>query len=211
MEMIEKTRNLAEIFGIMTGDGCIYVDKRRKVYQTTVSGHLSDDYEYLVNYVKPLFEQTLGFSFHIKRYKNFNGIALLNQNRSLVFLLENFGLKRGNKINNNLGIPDWVSKNTDFMEAFLRGLIDTDGSVYCLPKRDHPCISLKTKMPKLMVDFSGCMKVLGIRTTKWTFGSETPQIYIYDRAMVKKFKKVVGFKNIKHIKRYESFMKAPVV
>ena len=209
--MLEKTSELAEILGIMTGDGGIYFNKKHDIYQTTVSGHLIHEWDYLVNYVKPLFKNVLGFNFSIRKPKLRKNMKILNQNKELVLILEGAGLKRGKKVKNNTGVPNWILEDDDFIKSFIRGLIDTDGSVYRLPGRKHPCISLKSAIPKLRDDFITCMKRLEIRTTKWTFGSEIPQIYIYDRQMVKRFRRIVGFKNTKHIKRYASFMKAPIV
>ena len=50
----------------------------------------------------------------------------------LINFLEDKGFKPGNKIKNKLRIPSWIKNNRKFLKACLRGLYDTDGSVYKL-------------------------------------------------------------------------------
>lgn len=59
-----------------------------------------------------------------------NAIAVVASSRSLVESLENLGLHVGDKIRSNSTVPPWIFGKAVFKKACLRGLMDTDGSVY---------------------------------------------------------------------------------
>jgi hypothetical protein len=42
--------------------------------------------------------------------------------KELILTLEKFGLKRGNKVKNNVGIPDWIFNKKTFLESCIRGI-----------------------------------------------------------------------------------------
>ena len=46
------------------------------------------------------------------------------------------GLKDGNKIRNNVTIPRWVWEDDRFFASVRTGLIDTDGSLFRMSKKD---------------------------------------------------------------------------
>ncbi|MFX0051218.1 MAG: hypothetical protein ACFE8U_08010, partial [Candidatus Hermodarchaeota archaeon] len=48
----------------------------------------------------------------------------------LVQELERLGLKCGNKVKQQVGVPNWIQNNTSYSIACVRGLIDTDGYLY---------------------------------------------------------------------------------
>jgi len=117
---------LAEIIGIMLGDGCLYLDYRNK-YHTIVCFHKYEtDY---MGYVKYLFESYFkDYKFSISEQKS----EFLLRNVS-VFVGEQLiyaGLKTGNKIKNRVSSPIWIFKNNLFLIRFLRGIFDTDGCIY---------------------------------------------------------------------------------
>ena len=49
---------------------------------------------------------------------------------NLVKFLQSLGLKKGNKIRQQVDIPQWIKNDRDFSIACVRGLVDTDGCVY---------------------------------------------------------------------------------
>ena len=127
IKKINKIKDLAELIGIMLGDGNMWrthikiaFDKRNKTY---------------MDYVEKLFNKVFGI--HLRRLiiKETNQAYLYCYNKLASQKLLDFGLKRGDKIKNNVGIPDWVNKNISYAKACLRGLIDTDGCIY-KSKRD---------------------------------------------------------------------------
>ncbi|MBN1274998.1 hypothetical protein JXA12_01795 [Candidatus Woesearchaeota archaeon] len=58
-----RTVALAEIIGVMLGDGCLYLDYREK-YHTIITLH--DEEEDYALYVQGLFGKFFGYSFLIR-------------------------------------------------------------------------------------------------------------------------------------------------
>ena len=49
---------------------------------------------------------------------------------ALVEYLESIGLRRGDKIARQVSVPSWIFNDIAYIRACVRGLMDTDGSIY---------------------------------------------------------------------------------
>lgn len=115
---------LAEMVGIILGDGGI---SSRQIVITLHSVHDKQYSKYVRELIKKLFHLRAG------RYKqkgiNAEGIVI-----SRTGLVEWFGkvhgLHIGSKVKRQADIPLWIKKSLLFSKACVRGLIDTDGSVF---------------------------------------------------------------------------------
>ncbi len=205
---------VAEILGIMLGDGSSYYNDRHGIYQTTVAGHSIHDRNYLLNYVKPLFENAFGVKMELKIDKRKKTIWLRNQTKKLALELEKLGFPIGNKLKNNVKIPEWIFEDRSFLKACLRGLIDTDGSV-CPKSRFHkvPSIWLVSNIPNLRDSVDRTFKILNFNPSKWSSNSNrpSPQCCLGSSKEVIKYYKEIGFSNPYHNERFVGFMKAPIV
>lgn len=118
----------AELVGILLGDGSI------RPYSFGVDLNRIDEAEY-VDYVKELIykvfnkypreelrEDKEGRKFGKGIRLKINGVKII---QSLIEL----GLKIGNKIENQIGVPEWILNNRDLNLSCLRGLFDTDGNI----------------------------------------------------------------------------------
>jgi len=130
---------LAEFYGIMLGDGNSYKTSfynsrtdKRGVYVIRVVGHSKLDIDYLIDYVKPLIEKLFEVNVKVRKHNVRNFITLDAYGKQLVDFLELKGFSSGNKIKNKLKIPKWIKENKNYLKVCLRGLYDTDGSVYKL-------------------------------------------------------------------------------
>ncbi len=195
---------LAEIMGIMLGDGNLW--ERRGFYYTRICGHKVDDREYLLSHVKPLFKRVFNIDMKLYYHKTTKEAYLTKGSKDLVFTLKYFGLKSGNKIANEVGVPAWIFKSKKYIKACVRGLIDTDGTVLPITGRNYTYIWFTCGNPTLRGDFEKAMKILGYKIAKWNF-SRTPETYIGSKELIRKYYKEIGFNNPKHLKRF----RAPVV
>ena len=160
-------RNLAEFLGILFGDGSSYrreIVKKIRDYQIRIAGHSSNDKDYLINFVKPLAKDLFGIEGKIHPHYNedINCLYLKLNGKLLSYFLENIGFPPGNKIKNRLVIPNWIKTDTSYLTAFLRGLVDTDGSIYRMSNKDPQLIRLAIKnfIPGFLDSLNSCLQEL---------------------------------------------------
>ena len=203
--------DLAEIFGIMLGDGNLYI--KGDAYQIRISGHKNDDRPYLVDYVKPLFERTFGVKVYEKFHNTRNEMFICVNSRKVAEILMQNGFKSGRKKTNSASIPKWIKANKSYAKRCVRGLVDTDGFVY--PIRlgyKYPRIGFVSGIPTLREDFSSIIGSLGFHVSKWTLRKSgwtseksVGQCTISRREDVMKFYKEIKFKNPKYVKDFNRF------
>jgi hypothetical protein len=114
---------LAELIGIILGDGSI------RDYYMTVSLNLWQEGDYakfVSSLIKSLFN--VSATLHTEILKSTYTVRVSSVN--LVEFLNEIGLMTSNKVEQQVGLPDWIFENEETMRACLRGLMDTDGSVY---------------------------------------------------------------------------------
>ena len=214
----EESIKLAEFFGILLGDGNIYRYKKYKkgTYSVKIVGDCRHDNIYLTKYVTPLIENL--FKIRVRKgkfkpkndFKNSkNSMFIESHGKKLVDFLEQKGLKPGNKIKNNLGIPEWIKKDTCFLRACLRGLYDTDGGIYKLNNQNTHQIVFTNFNTKLLKDIKDSLEKLNIKSSKIT--SEN-KIYITKKIELQRFLKLIGFRNSKHLNKIRMWrFNSPVV
>jgi len=120
----QDSKNLAEFFGIMLGDGGI-----NNPWQATITVNAIKDARY-ARFVSGLCRRLFGISAVIRKRKNRNALVIVLTSTDVVDFLVSKGLCRGNKLKNGIRIPDWILANRDYKKACVRGLVDTDGCVF---------------------------------------------------------------------------------
>lgn len=184
-----KSKEFAEFIGIMLGDGNIWnntirviQDKREKEY---------------IEFVSSLFYHIFKINFRLFIYKKENVSNLHKTYEDLVEILLKYGLKRGKKKISNVGIPDWIFEDKEYLKACLRGLVDTDGCVYFCKREKRGYIKFTNKSTKLLEDFKKGCKRFNINFVK---GGEY-NTNLYKKIEVERFINTIGFSNNKHIQR----------
>ncbi len=202
------SEELAEFYGIMLGDGNLTRIKNYKIgtYQIRIVGDSRYDKLYLMNYVAPLIKKLFKVESKIYKYKNSNALSLNVSSRRLVDFLIFKGFKAGDKIRNQLSIPSWIKNNPLFLRKCLRGLYDTDGSVYKLTDQNSYQICFTNYNSVLLNDARNSLISFGIGVSKITKGRD---ITITKKSELRKFLNVVGFSNFKHIDKVNKWNLAP--
>lgn len=191
---------LAEFYGIMLGDGNLNVKKAYKigVYQIRIVGDSRHDKEYLTNYVKPLIEGLFSIKVKISKPKNQNALNLVSTGKRLTEFLENKGFKPGDKIKNQLEIPNWIKKNQKFLKACIGGLYDTDGCAYKLTNQNSYQIAFTNYNITLLKDVRRSLILLGINPSRII---RQRDIVITRKSELRKFLNEIGFHNVKHLNK----------
>src|SRR3989338_10657256 len=194
---------LAEFVGILLGDGNIFSQGIR------ICGDSRFDSEYLRNYVAPLIKELFAVDPCYYLSKRENCLYLIVNRVDLVNFFKNMGLHKGKKILNNCTIPSWIFENDLFLKSCLRGLYDTDGSVYeLLPQWPGIFqINLDNRNLVLLEDFRKALFKLGFKVSKiCNLHLNKPRTYITRKADVKRFYFEIGFNNLKHKSKLDPFM-----
>lgn len=129
---IEKDENLAELIGVILGDGHIqeYIsNNERHVGSYFIEITLHEEEKELIDRVRTLLESKTGKKFR-KYKKKGKAIRLVVYSKDLVQKLKNLGLETGNKTKNQVKVPERIKKDKKYSKKCLRGLIDTDGAIY---------------------------------------------------------------------------------
>lgn len=158
IKLPKKSEKLAEFVGIMLGDGNIYknqikiaFDKRNKKY---------------IRYVEKLFKELFKVKMGKHILEKTNNAYLYYYNQYLVKELLRLGLKRGNKIKNQLGVQNWIKENPNYAKGCIRGLIDTDGCIYFCKRDRKTYIKFTNFNQRLLDDFKEITKDLGYSFAK---------------------------------------------
>lgn len=190
---------LAEFVGILLGDGGI--SKR----QVVITLHRHDDKEYS-SYVRSLIEKL----FHVTPgvYRNKKSLAdslVVSRSELVQFCVDELGLKIGNKVRQQTGVPLWIQNKKSFSVACLRGLVDTDGCIirhqylskgkkYCYKKLSFT----NSSIPLLQFVFNELGR-LGMNPRVTKNGKE---VRIESHSDMERYFCVVRSKNPKHLNRW---------
>lgn len=155
LKSYSEKENLAYLIGLALGDGNLSNPNRRAVrLRITCDKKYPKLIKRVILLLKNLFPQ--------------NKISKVNRDDSCVDIscysnkledLLGWKAKNGSKIRQKVSIPNWIKKDLNYAKTCLRGLIETDGSVYY--DRNYLMINFVTVIPTLANDFSLLTKKLG--------------------------------------------------
>lgn len=125
-----NTQKLAEFLGWHVGDGCISINKN--YYEYALTGDITEEYpfynEVIVPSLNEIFKEQLREPVILKRYNSVGVCGVYIFSKKFVKMLQhNFNLKSGKKT--EVGVPN-IIKTKEQKRHFIRGLFDTDGSIY---------------------------------------------------------------------------------
>tara|TARA_Y100000310_G_C20454656_1_gene702454 strand:+ start:118 stop:765 length:648 start_codon:yes stop_codon:yes gene_type:complete len=202
----EKT---AEFFGIVFGDGYLNNYKREKStnYVLEIAGHSINDKTYLSKYVLKLCETLFNKTPKLVFKKDQQTMYIRINSKAINNFMIQQGFIKGKK--KKMELPEWIKNNDNYMRFFIRGVTDTDGSVCPIRKRNYPRIRITNTNFIVINEIHKWLEKMGIkhafgeRETKRN-GKSSKQLMVeingFERT--KKFIELIGFKNPKHINKY---------
>ena len=195
-----KNARLAEFVGILMGDGGI-TERQIKVTLNRV-----DDKDY-VRFVAREMSLLFGVMPSIIPVKDRLAVNIIISRTKLVEFCISIGLNKGNKLMQGLDIPDWILKNEAYAKACVRGLIDTDGSIfnerhtikgkqYCYPR-----MSFVSASPDLCDSVIAVLRKNGFSPKL----RNNRSVNLERREDIVRYFKQIGSHNVKHVRRFEKF------
>ena len=117
---LSRSENLAELIGIILGDGNLNKHSRTENLRITCNSEAGG----YIKHVSSLMEKIFYKPAAVRKRKNENAVSIdLYQCR----ISQRLGLPCGNKIRNNVGVPSWIIRNENYFVRCLKGLFETDG------------------------------------------------------------------------------------
>ena len=163
--ILEKNSDLAELIGIILGDGNLYYNETQHKYFLRISSNTDEEVEYR-RYTFNLMEKLFGISPRIVDKRDRKGTDLIIQNREIIDQLIITGLKTGNKVKNQVYVPFWILEKEEYIIVCLRGLFDTDGSIYVRNTQKTFGLNFKNGSLLLVKNFKEMCESLSIKTQK---------------------------------------------
>lgn len=196
-----KSVLLAEFCGIVLGDGGITKN------QVTISLNKETDAEYTLLVAK-MIEKLFGVkpSIYKRKDKLVNDVVVSRSNL-VKFCVEILGLKQGHKIKQQIDIPEWIKKEKKYYIACIRGLVDTDGCVFTHSyivggKMYHyKKLSFTSMSNPLLHSVHKILRSLGFSSHITHQGQDVRLDRVAD---TKKYFKIIGTSNPKHLYRYHN-------
>ena len=189
---------LAELFGILCGDGSLI--NRGRIHRVSISLNLTEDMHYS-NYVNNLIKILFNID-SIMNYREDHRIEMLINSKTIVDFLLSEGLTSSPK-DFKLKVPAWIAENNSFMTSFIRGLADTDGSLFfakrgTYSKNEYPVIEIKLHNNKCFIEsLSKYLKSIGFNVYQTDI-----KVQINGKRGLFLWRKSIGFSNLNQISRY---------
>jgi hypothetical protein len=196
---------MAELCGIVSGDGNIWTNSRK--YEISITGSPKDK-EYMDKVVR-----IITHSVKPKVYYRMRGRGLrvsIYSKSYFEFLTKEVGFGVGIEKNSH-GVPIKILKSDILNVGFVRGLFDTDGSVFTSKKRgveEYPTIEITNDSLILMEHVRGILEENGLRTTFRKSNCNTFKIAVHGNRMTRKWLQVIGSTHPRKRGKMESIIKS---
>ena len=194
----EKSEKLAEFVGIVLGDGGI------SRLQLVITLHRFDDFAYS-QFVRKLVYDLFGVRPGIHRDRQFLADDIVVSRIALVkFCVEKLGLKVGNKVRQQVDVPDWIKCEKEYLIACVRGLVDTDGCIfnhrYKVKSKEYTYkkLSFTSQSLPLRLSVYDCFSQLGLHPRL----AQDRDVRLDSKTSMQRYFEIVGSHNPKHLKRY---------
>jgi hypothetical protein len=209
---LTMNKGLAEVYGAMLGDGCLSTyyskDKQKQEFCTLITGH-THDRAYYERIIRPVFIKEFGTKGYLRARTERNAILMVTLKKSVFDFFIKFGFKPGKK--EYINIPEIILEDKILSRACVRGIFDTDGSIYRRYSKKynrhkrvykHLVIQFKMNSEILMEQIKKVLESNGIKTTRITAERRSFVLRITEQKSVHLFMKVFRPNNPYHTERY---------
>ncbi len=199
MKACARKRLLAEFIGALIGDG--YISKTKSQFKIGFTGHPQKDFEYYV-YLQRMIDDLWNKKVVISNRERGLRIGFKSKIAANELLVD-YDLPWGKK-SACISIPQKIFKDKDLLIYAIRGIVDTDGSVFVSKKKgilEYPSLEITTSSLSLACQlrtafFSYDFVVANIRKYKSKLSVLiTYKISLFGLENLKKYYRLIGFSN----------------
>ncbi len=204
------TEDLAYFMGVHVGDGYMSIQKRKSAidYRIEYNGHAVNEKAWYKHFLKPLIKKLFNKNVPVCTSRVKCVMIGFRSKAILTFLNSTCGIQLSPK--KNIDVPEIIKKSKNSIKAaFLRGLVDTDGSLVFKKKGKRPTVDIATGSISL---FNSVQKLLddlkieyypntyhGIRKRTHT---TLYKVQINGKPRLRKWMKIIGFSSYNHLTKY---------
>lgn len=195
----ELSPQLAELAGIILGDGGI------SQYQLTITLNRFSDLEYS-KYVELLVKMV--FDVQPSIYERGSVVQIVVSRVRLIRFLLKLNFSIGNKVRQQVNVPEWITESLELTKACIRGLLDTDGCFY-VDRHQHndklylnPGLSFTNQSKPILYFFKKSLEDLGFHPTQKTECC----VFLRREEEIGRYFKEIGSSNPKHSEKYKSYL-----
>ena len=213
---MKLNEGLAEFVGAFIGDGCMsrYYVQKEKRWRTAVllTGHWNKDSSYYIEEIKPVLEMNLGVSVRVYHRKDDDTVRCFVNGRKTIDFLRNLGFSFGEK-SSKVTIPETIFSNPSLNLSCLRGIFNTDGSVYRRYSKQYKnhhrfysqykVIQFSSKSKKLLEQIKKVLISFNINSNAITPNRDSYSLRINSQQEIDKFVHLIKFNHKYHISRLE--------
>lgn len=160
--LMDLPPGIAEIIGNLIGDG--YINRKNSKYQVGFVGSPITDRELFENLQRLLSE---GFGKEAKIVLRERGLRMVFNSKEICsFLIDELGMAHGKVKCERVEIPFEILRDWDLAKHTLRGIMDTDGTVFVSKKpgiEKYSTMEITTTSPKLAKQIRGLLATQGFR------------------------------------------------
>lgn len=151
---LERSGDLAELIGIILGDGCLERFPRTERLYVSCNSEAAQ----FIQHVSKLMESVFHKRPHLRKRRDANCVDINLYQQNISFRLQ---LPTGNKVANNVAIPAWIKEEPSYLVRCLKGLFETDGC-FSEDKANYTCvIEFKSCCQQLLKDTYDALVTLG--------------------------------------------------
>ncbi|MFH1545138.1 MAG: hypothetical protein ABIE23_03570 [archaeon] len=210
-------KELAEVTGVILGDGCLseyYVKSEQRRRQEIAFTGSNEDFLYYKEFVRPVFIKFFGTKGRLFIRKDDNSTRFHVINKPVFEFFHSMGLPSGKKPS-YLKIPNKIMKKQCLSLACVRGIWNTDGSIYRRFTKRYPSqkkfygnylvMQLKMNTKPLLTQVKKILNVADIGTTSITKENKAFVLRITKQTSISRYLTTIGFSNKHHSNRIKSF------
>ncbi len=204
---------LAEVYGALIGDGCLskyYSNyKKKEIFCLLLTGHYHDE-PYYRNTIRPVFYKEFGLNGCIRFRKDSKVVRFETTSKIIFDFFKELEFPVGVK-HENLKIPEFILKENKLAVACVRGIFDTDGSIYRRYSKQYAhhkrqynylVIQFKLKNHKTIQNIKEILEKNQIKTTRITKDGSCFVLRLTAQDSVHKFMELIKPNNPYHSERY---------
>ncbi|MEK6970799.1 MAG: LAGLIDADG family homing endonuclease, partial [archaeon] len=156
------------------GDG--WISRGNSGYSLFITGNPKDEREYYLR-IKYLFLKKFGLTVKPREFPYWKTYGVSVTNQAIIRRFMSVGMPSGKKAS-IVKVPDFIQKNARYFTPFIRGVFDTDGSIYFeksynknaskWQKTHHhmPVVSFVTTSECLSISLFGMLASLGFNFSR---------------------------------------------